>query len=517
MSEGGPSRRALTLLAELPPAVMAAGTLALFLQTVRGRIHYPFDLEWMEGGMLLHAKRVLDGLPLFVEPSPDFIPYLYPPLYSWVVAALTWLPGVELTMGLGRLVSVLGTLAAAGALVAAARQERAPWGLALGGAGLYLSCYDESGAFYDLVRIDGLFMALLTWALVAARGGWVRAAGLLLTLAYATKHNGAAFGLPVLVWLAMARGRAEATRFALWSVGPALAFTAAMTALSQGQFLTWLLLVPSSHGMVANRLFPGALREMVGGLPWVVGASALIGLAWARRWSAGGAYWVANGALALVLCSIMRGHTGGFLNVLMPGQWTLSLLGVMALSALARRLPRPPLALAAVGALVAAQLYLGRWQPRTYLPTAADERVGWELVERIRQIDGEVLSPYAPYLPVLAGKTPYFHLIALWDIDHKDGPYLAASRAVDAALAEHRWAAVLVTSKADFGHGLREHYKRGDRLNVGPNQLMPKTGWRARPQLIYVPRDGADGPDAQDAEDPPGPDDEGAAPAAPPE
>ncbi len=26
-----------------------------------GRIGYPFDLEWMEGGMLLHGLRVMEG------------------------------------------------------------------------------------------------------------------------------------------------------------------------------------------------------------------------------------------------------------------------------------------------------------------------------------------------------------------------------------------------------------------------------------------------------------------------
>lgn len=491
MSEGGPGRRWPALLAEVPPAVMAVGVLVLFGVTVAGRINYPFDLEWMEGGMLLHAQRVLDGQPLFVRPTPDFIPYLYPPLYSWLLAALTWLPGVELSLTLGRLVSVVGTLGAAGALVAAARQERAPWGLALGGAALYLSCYDETGAFFDLVRIDGMFMALLTWSLVAARGGWLRSAGLLLTLAYATKHNGAAFGLPVLVWLAVARGRTDALRFALWSLVPALSFTAAMQVASEGQFLTWMLRVPSSHGMVAQRLFPGALTEMIDAFPLVLGVAGLIGLAWIRRWSAGGAYWLMHGAVALVLCSVMRGHTGGFLNVLMPGHWTLALLGVCALAALARRHPHP-MVLGGAGALVALQIFLGRWSPAQYTPTAEDEKIGWAVVEEIRALPGEVLSPYAPYLPVLAGKKPYFHLIALWDIDHKDGPYKSTVNDLERALADHQWDAILVTGKEDFGHGMRQAYKRSGRLTVPPNRFMPKTGWRARPQIIYTPRTAED-------------------------
>ena len=88
---------ALLLLVDLPLVAFSALILVLLLQTAGGRLFHPYDLEWMEGGMLVHALRVQQGLPLYVQPSADFVPFIYPPLYHWLVAAL----GLPLGLGYG--------------------------------------------------------------------------------------------------------------------------------------------------------------------------------------------------------------------------------------------------------------------------------------------------------------------------------------------------------------------------------------------------------------------------------
>ena len=245
---GGP------LLAELPLILLSASILLLMVRTFAARVGFPYDLEWMEGGMLLHSHRVLEGKALYVEPRAEFIPYIYPPLYAWVVALVG--KAVGLSYAVGRSVAFLGTLAGAAALVVAVRKEGASWAFGLGTAALFLSGYDESGGFYDLVRNDGLLVGLLGWALVAARWGWIRTAGILLTLAFATKHNAALFGLPVLIWLWRTEGPAMAKRFALWSMGPALTFVALMMFEGDGLFIEYLLGVPGHHPFVVRRCFP---------------------------------------------------------------------------------------------------------------------------------------------------------------------------------------------------------------------------------------------------------------------
>jgi hypothetical protein len=47
---------------------------------IRG-LPYPYELEWMEGGMVDHVIRVLEGGSLYVAPTVDFVPFLYTPFY----------------------------------------------------------------------------------------------------------------------------------------------------------------------------------------------------------------------------------------------------------------------------------------------------------------------------------------------------------------------------------------------------------------------------------------------------
>ena len=45
---------------------------------------FPFELESVEGHCLQQVGRVLDGQPLYVAPSLDFVPLIYMPLYFYL-------------------------------------------------------------------------------------------------------------------------------------------------------------------------------------------------------------------------------------------------------------------------------------------------------------------------------------------------------------------------------------------------------------------------------------------------
>ena len=129
------SAKLITRVADWPVVAMALGVAILLGRTVAGRIDYPYDLEWMEGGMLAHGARVAAGEPLYVLPSADFIPFIYPPLYPWLMGVMTALSS-PLDYPLGRGISLVGVAVAAAALVLALRTEKVGWGLALGGGAL---------------------------------------------------------------------------------------------------------------------------------------------------------------------------------------------------------------------------------------------------------------------------------------------------------------------------------------------------------------------------------------------
>ena len=474
-------------LADLPLFLVGAWTLALLIRSFQARVGHPYDLEWMEGGMLVHGLRVAQGQPLYVRPTAEFIPFIYPPLYPWILGLLGRFFGI--TYALGRTISLVGTFAGAGALAVALRREGAGALLALGAAALFLGTYEDAGTFFDLVRNDGLLIGLLGWSLVAVRAGWLRSGALLLVLAFATKHNAALFGLPSALWLLRYRGRPQARRYVVWSVLPALAFTIGMCFEGDGLFLTYLLQVPATHPIVWSRLFPGSFREMVlGGLPLAAALALLAGFFGRRRpWSEGAAWWVAQGGTAILLSAVMRAHFGGYTNVLIPGLWALALWGGLAAVFLRRRWPGLPVAFA-TGLLLAVQGWIGLWPLERYLPSPEDVTAGDAVVARLSAIEGEILSPYAPWLAVQAGHAPGFHLIALWDIDHPFGPLVDAVDTIDTRIAAGHFAAI-VAGDRKFGHGLLAGYRSAGNLLPRAGTMGPVTGWSVRPRYLYLPKE----------------------------
>ncbi|MFT4624790.1 MAG: hypothetical protein ACI8PZ_003453 [Myxococcota bacterium] len=259
--------RAPIRLLDLLPLGAAAWLVTQILWVWAGRLPYAYDLEWMEGGMLAHAWRLQQGLPLYVRPSADFIPYIYPPGYSSVLAAL----GVGgLSPALGRAVSIVGTLTAAALLAVGVARQGSGRVVGLLAAACFLGCYSASGGFYDLVRPDGLYMALVAGAVVAglerSRGAPV-AAGLLLAAAFSVKHNAAIFGFPLLFGILARDGVRGAVQFVLASAVPAGLLTLGLQVRTDGLFLTYLLGVPGSHPTVFDRILPGVPAELMRTLP----------------------------------------------------------------------------------------------------------------------------------------------------------------------------------------------------------------------------------------------------------
>ncbi len=552
MSRGAPLRAAWI---DWLPVAVGAWVVSSVLGAAAARWRHPFDLEWMEGGMLVHALRLSRGQPLYVEPTADWIPYVYPPGYAALVAAGATL--APLDYPLGRAISIGGTLAAALAVVAfGARARRLAAGV-LGGC-VFLGTYRASGAFFDLVRPDGVAVGLLAWSLYLAsdrRRGTAVAGGLMLAATFLVKHHVAAFGLPIAlaIWSRDSVGRAFS--FGLSAALPAGAFALALE-LRSGHFVDYLLRVPASHPHDWRRLYPGTAGELAawllptvlltaGWLGWrllraedaktrgvggalaglalatgtvaghlagdvagvadappavnglVVGALAacavvaavhLVARAARRRPLDGAGVSVALvGGSVLAVVAVMRSHNGGFANVLIPAHLGLS-IAVPVVATAVRSVP----ARLALAALLAGQLgWMGRQlHPEELVPDAADVAAGEKVLQALRDTcDGEILSPYAPWLPRQVGREPGFHLIALWDIAHPTNPFRGGARAVERAAADHRWACVVHGGNRKLGFGIDKQYPVVRPVSVPSRAMMPKTGWRVRPTVLLLPRE----------------------------
>lgn len=394
----------------------AVAAVALFASAVSQRLPYPHELEWMEGALADHAWRVAQGLPIYCEPGPEHVPFLYAPL-------LFWLGGLGITFGLDGITTL--RLVATGASVASAmligHWVRTATGRIVPGlvaSGLFVAGYGWLAFWYDLARNDSLFVVfVLATAWQLRHGGprrWLWAA-LLATTALLAKQS-AAMWLPAIGVGALCHDWRTALRFA---VASAVTMGAALGLLhlgSDGWSTFYLFEMPRQHGWVGDRKLGYWTEDVVPMLPLV-----LLGLAgFVAQWRAGerrdALFLAAFGCGGLVTSWLSRLHVGGFDNVMMYGFAGACVLGPIAATANPRwlRLAAPLVLLAQF-----AWLWHATWArdpARTMLPSAAHRRAHDELAAFVATQPGPVWIPAHGHVSTRAGKGTGAHGQAIFDL-----------------------------------------------------------------------------------------------------
>ncbi len=488
-----PSRSARWLA--LAAATLASVQLLLMVGLVALRVGHPAELEWMEGGMLDHVLRLHHGRSLYAEPSLQYIPFVYPPL--WFVCA--WLASLLLGHGFlaARLVGVLACGVAFGLAFVIARRGSGSRLQALVALGCLAAVYPLSGYWFDLARVDTLLLAWLLGALACLRSERVEAvvgAALLLTAACLTKQNAVIFlGLAGLFLLL--RSWRQGLLFAGLSLpllGAALAW---MQHRSGGWAGFYLFEVPASHGLEWG-LLPVLGRDMAFDLPLLL--LLCLPVAW-LRWRAAGSTWSMLRrdpllwflAGAAVFSVSGRLHFGGFDNVLIP-LYAFAGLFVCATPW------RAPWFRAALPVLVAVQLGLGLHDPRPALPHPDDAAGLQQLEATLDRAGTQVLMPYHGHYLQQSGRAPCFHVQGLLDLTkpnrrHRPRPELEARLLNELAqgLREGRWQGVVLDSESvgvvesEIGRG----YQPEPPIFEDPGLLLPPSGLRTRPDTLWLPRE----------------------------
>jgi hypothetical protein len=196
-----PWRQRLPEAARLAAALAGAAAIVTYLVVAFSRLGYPFSLEPLEGNSLIEVHRVLAGQPLYPAPTAAFVPDGYPPLYFFVSAAVAKVVGGASYLPL-RLVSLTSSLVCFALLGRLVQRETGSAAAGAGAAGVFAATYFTTGMWFDVGRVDSMFLAFSIAGLYAARTmrgtrGAV-AAGVLLAAATLTKQTGLAEVVAVL-------------------------------------------------------------------------------------------------------------------------------------------------------------------------------------------------------------------------------------------------------------------------------------------------------------------------------
>jgi hypothetical protein len=382
-------------------AILAAAHVLLYFDIARRTLDYPYPLNWIEGGTLDVVARVRDGLPLYVRPTVDYVPYIYTPLYYWATAGVALVTGLDFFAA--RLVSFAAIVGATLIVWLFVRREGGDRLAALTAVGLFIGTYDAVARYFHIARVDSLFLFLLLAGFYSLRfgKGWPSAilSGVLLYLSFMTKQSAilcAAAALPV-----MAIGSWRRPLIA----GSLLVFLVVATNLlmdvrTDGWWSYFVWDLPRGHDWSKRRVLVFWLSDLGATMPLaVIGSVAL--LAGLARHDRQRCIWFLGllGSTVAVSC-LSRAHPVSSGNVLMPAYAALAIAMPLGLA----RVARTASLRLAVALALAAQLAMLIHRVGPSVPTPADRAAGDWFVTFLRGIEGEVIIFDQRFVETRAGK-----------------------------------------------------------------------------------------------------------------
>jgi len=491
---------ALELLSLVLLGIWSLEFVLKYLDVAAETLDYPFHLEWMEGGVVETVQRVRDGKPFYVEPSVEYVSYIYTPLYFWVTAALSPVLGVSLFAA--RLVSFVSILACGAVLVRWVQREHADqgpaawlWGLLA--VALFFATYDASGRWFHLARVDSLGLALLVGGFYVLRfhEGWQTAviAGLVLWLAYLAKQSSLVGCAPVLLVMLVTDTRRALVAGTVLTV----AFGATVLiydAITDGWFWYYTYEVGRAHETVET-MWSGFWKWDVWRMS-IAGGIGLLGLARLAESSWRRALFHLAVLLGMLGMSwLSRLHSGGYLNVLMPAFFSLSLACAVGMGVLTsrfspqerERIGGSPVVIV-LALLAGLQLLSLDYEIEDVLPPEGAVAQGEQYLRELAEIEGDVLIPDQRWVQTRVGKRSYGLGMAARDVLRVETPGDVGRRglraSLDRALAERRFSAVIL-SLPDSMPGIDRYYVHERNLTPPPR---PVTGWNHHPYAVWRPK-----------------------------
>lgn len=484
----------------LGPIVLVEGVLfiLLYLFVALSRMDYPFELEWLEGGLLEQVQRIVSTGKLYVRPSIDFVTFVYTPIYLYAAAGLSKLTGVSFFPL--RIISFIASLGCFALIFAFVKRETKNLFSAALAACFFAATFQISGAWLDIGRVDSLLIFFLLLAIynlrLANSHGKSIAAGAFLALSFLTKQTALTIGVPMVVYLLIVNWK-QAISFMAALIGVISIVSMVMDHIHGGWYNYYILNFTSRHfdELAAIVLFwPNYMApvsvamcislfyisyelvttEAKNFLFFLLVPMGMIGVSW--------------------LCTT---DIGSYHNVVLPAYAAIAILfglGIDRAMNLAERTSSQTRDFIKSLILVACavQLICLAYNPIEQIPTSEDLKEGKWFVDRLAHMEGEVLIPSHPYLERLAGKKSHAHNLALYGVvrGNEGEPRTAMLNDTVRALESHRFKTIILDQREEWlSKEINKYYVEESTVPYEKeSSFRPVTGGKTRPEIIYVPK-----------------------------
>jgi hypothetical protein len=477
----------------------AAGLIVIvtYVGIAVSRIGFPGHLEILEENSLAEVHRILAGQQLYPAPSASYVPDGYTPLYFALSAAVASVLGQSyLPLRLVSLVASLACFAVLGRLVHRETRSRTA---GLAAAGLLASTYFVTDTWFDVGRVDSLFLAFSVAGLYAAR--WACrtrgaiAAGLLLGAAFLTKQTALAEGVAVLAALAIGSRRRLAVPAATAWAGVVGGSTLALGLASHGWYIYYVFEQMSQHA-----LNPGNVSSWFSELLPVLGIALCAMVLGARRMP----LVLLAGCAALAVESFAaRAQDGSNVNDLLPAYTAVAILAGLALGAgpalarftrwrrdaVQRWLP------VAVSGLVLVQIGVlaGGFRLSHASPPSTDLAADQRLTATVRALGGTVAIPDDPGIALMTGLPLTQDHVASTDVQRASDGYAKTLFMTSLTHAVHtqQYSAIITEFRRDlqgYPADLPDYYHKCPQTPWdGPLSVPFSPGTAPLPVTVWLP------------------------------
>ena len=407
----------------------------LFIYAVLHRIHYPMELELIEGSSVNHALRILQGEALYAKPAFEFTANLYTPLFYYCGAAFSTVMGIGFASL--RAVSVCAVLATWVVIALFVYRESKSTTAALTAVGLYAATYAASGGWMDLARVDSLFVALLLAAIFMMRYARhtadITMSAVLFVLAFYSKQSALIAIAPLMAYALLALPQ-PSHRFLLpCLVGGLLLLSLGLADwLSDRWFSYYTIVMPAGHPDNSNNVREFWRHDLIQVMPLAIVCSLAL-IAWlqikevqikevsAKKTGRDALFFLVF-LFAMALASYLtRINKGGYYNTLMPIYAALTIvMGVFIGKVLLYFETQPGVGsrrlLIAATAAMLLQFGCLNYDQRSYIPGKEDWIASERLLKDLRAVEGNVYSLDYGFIGHLVGKPNFVHATAIGDI-----------------------------------------------------------------------------------------------------
>ncbi len=392
---------------------------AVFIYVAFLSANYPFHLEWMEGHTVDIIQRLRDGLPFYDKPTLEYVPYIYTPYYFYLSAFVSFFTGVDFLAG--RLVSIASTLGTVWIMYRWIRAEGGDRLISCVAGGLYLATYALSARWFDVARVDSLYLFLMVAGLYVFyfnrnRYGAVLSA-CLFAAAFFTKQSAVLALFPCFVVALYIQPRQALIAGATAAV-IMLGGCIWLEITSKGWFSFYVYDVPAGHADDGRKissfwmvdLLPNVAIMMVVSMCTLIAACIIKGHK--------SCLWYGAIVLGFLGSSYLsRVHSFGHLNVIMPAHFAFSLLSALLPAMTAKRY-----AIVAAGASLAiiGQFTMLRYDPAPFIPNQQAIARGNALLDEIKTYKGDVMFSELQYVQPRVGKKTFSIGMAGFDVMRSD-------------------------------------------------------------------------------------------------